>query len=158
MYKISPFPLNILFRVDLFGPSWYFVSLLGLTICESTISYFSKILVLWLFQDISVDPVTSLYLVSCILRIVKIKDLANMTAATLFCPVKAFISSSLVKPNSSLAPERRTYGNGHSDTGVAEEAHQQCSSTAVTSEDINSHICHEDATKSIFNNSHITFR
>lgn len=81
-----------------------------------------------------------------------------MTAATLFCPVKAFISSSLVKPNNSLAPELLTYGNGHPDKGVTEEADQQCSSTAVMSEDGKSHVCSEDTPKSIFNNSHMTFR
>ncbi|KFK40296.1 hypothetical protein AALP_AA3G356800 [Arabis alpina] len=109
-------------------------------------------------NGISVDPVTSLYLLCCILRIVKIKDLANMTAATLFCPVKAFLSNSLVKPKSSLAPECLTCGNGHPDNGVTEEAEQQCSSIAVSSEDVNSHVCSEDTTKNIFNNSHITFR
>lgn len=81
-----------------------------------------------------------------------------MTAATLFCPVKAFISSSLVKPNSRLAPERLTYANGHPDNGVAKEADQQSSSTAVSSEEENSHVCSEDTTKSVFNNSHMTFR
>ena len=110
---------------------------------------------LLLFQDISVDPVTSLYLLCCILRIVKIKDLANITAASLFCPVKAFISSSLVKPNSSLAPEHPRFGNGHPDNGVVEEADQQCSSTEVLNEDGD---CNENTTKSTFNNSHITFR
>ncbi|KAF3595000.1 hypothetical protein DY000_02024009, partial [Brassica cretica] len=131
--------------------------LLALSISESTISYFSKTLFcfLLLIQDISVDPVTSLYLICCILRIVKIKDLANITAATLFCPVKAFISSSLVKPNSSLAPERPRFGNGHPDNGVAEEADQQCSSTEVLNEDGD---CNENTTKTTFNNSHITFR
>ncbi|CAG7902170.1 unnamed protein product [Brassica rapa] len=106
-------------------------------------------------NDISVDPVTSLYLLCCILRIVKIKDLANITAASLFCPVKAFISSSLVKPNSSLAPEHPRFGNGHPDNGVVEEADQQCSSTEVLNEDGD---CNENTTKSTFNNSHITFR
>ncbi|KAL1188600.1 Protein TRANSPARENT TESTA 9 [Cardamine amara subsp. amara] len=109
-------------------------------------------------NDISIDPVTSLYLLCCIVRIVKIKDLANMTAATLFCPVKAFISSSLVKPNSSLAPERLKYGNGHPDNGVAEEVDQPCSSTTGSSEYENSHFCSKDTAKSIFNSSNITFR
>ncbi|VVA99608.1 unnamed protein product [Arabis nemorensis] len=109
-------------------------------------------------NGISVDPVTSLYLLCCILRIVKIKDLANMTAATLFCPVKAFVSNSLVKPKSSLAPEHLTCGNGHPDNGVTEEADRQCPSTAVSGEDGNSHACSEDTTKTIFNNSHSTFR
>lgn len=132
--------------------------MLDLSICESTISDFSKTLLFLLFQDISVDPVTSLYLLCCILRIVKIKDLANLIAATLFCPVKAFISSSLVKPNSSLAPEHPRFGNGHPDNGVTEEADQQCSSTEVLNEDGDSHVCNENTTKSTFNNSHITFR
>ncbi|KAL1198210.1 Protein TRANSPARENT TESTA 9 [Cardamine amara subsp. amara] len=109
-------------------------------------------------NDISIDPVTSLYLLCCIVRIVKIKDLANMTAATLFCPVKGFISSSVVKPNSSLAPERLKYGNGHSDNDVAEEVDQPCSSTTGSSEDENSHFCSKDTAKSIFNSSNITFR
>jgi len=36
----------------------------------------------------------SLYLLCCILRIVKIKDLANTIAAALFYPSKAFTNSS----------------------------------------------------------------
>ncbi|WZZ02681.1 hypothetical protein YC2023_088602 [Brassica napus] len=107
--------------------------------------------------DVSIDPITSLYLLCCILRIVKIKDLANITAATLFCPVKAFIASFLVKPNSSLAPERPRFRNGHPDNG-AEEADQQCPSNAVLREDGNSHVCSESTTKNIFNDSDITFR
>ncbi|CAF1947552.1 unnamed protein product [Brassica oleracea var. botrytis] len=109
-------------------------------------------------NDVSIDPITSLYLLCCILRIVKIKDLANITAATLFCPVKAFIASFLVKPNSSLAPERPRFRNGHPDNGVTEEADQQCPSNAVLREDGNSHVCSESTTKSIFNDSDITFR
>ncbi|CAG7900523.1 unnamed protein product [Brassica rapa] len=108
-------------------------------------------------NDVSIDPITSLYLLCCILRIVKIKDLANITAATLFCPVKAFIASFLVKPNSSLAPERPRFRNGHPDNG-AEEADQQCPSNAVLREDGNSHVCSESTTKNIFNDSDITFR
>lgn len=81
-----------------------------------------------------------------------------MTAATLFCPVKAFISSSLVKPKSTLVPERLKYGNGHPDDGVAEQADQQCSNTAISSEDGNSHVCSKDTTNSIFSSSNITFR
>ncbi|KAG2323505.1 hypothetical protein Bca52824_016718 [Brassica carinata] len=109
-------------------------------------------------NDISIDPITSLYLLCCILRIVKIKDLANITAATLFCPVKAFIASFLVKPNSSLAPERPRFRNGHQDNCVTEEADQQCPSNAVLSEHGNSHDCGENTTKCTFNDSHITFR
>ncbi|CAL1397853.1 unnamed protein product [Linum trigynum] len=38
-----------------------------------------------------IAPVTSLYLLCCILRIVKMKDLANAIAAALFCPLEAFL-------------------------------------------------------------------
>ncbi|CAM8931590.1 unnamed protein product [Rhodiola kirilowii] len=41
-------------------------------------------------NDAPVKAVTSLYLLCCILRIVKIKDLANTIAAALFCPPEAF--------------------------------------------------------------------
>ncbi|XP_052182421.1 protein TRANSPARENT TESTA 9 isoform X2 [Diospyros lotus] len=43
--------------------------------------------------------VTSLYLLCCILRILKIKDLANTVAAALFCPEEAFLLNSEVKLN-----------------------------------------------------------
>lgn len=42
---------------------------------------------------------TSLYLICCILRIVKIKDLANTIAAALFFPVEAFKHNSETKHN-----------------------------------------------------------
>ena len=63
-----------------------------------------------------------------------------------------------MKPNSSLAPERPRFRNGHPDNGVTEEADQQCPSNAVLREDGNSHVCSESTTKSIFNDSDITFR
>ncbi|KAJ6742026.1 hypothetical protein OIU85_016144 [Salix viminalis] len=45
-------------------------------------------------NDIQIGASTSLYLLCCILRIVKIKDLANTIAASLFCPPEAFVSDS----------------------------------------------------------------
>ncbi|KAK7265206.1 hypothetical protein RJT34_32822 [Clitoria ternatea] len=45
-------------------------------------------------NDMQSDVVTSLYLLCCILRIVKIKDLANTIAAALFYPLEAFTRSS----------------------------------------------------------------
>ncbi|KAJ7955850.1 Protein CLEC16A like [Quillaja saponaria] len=44
-------------------------------------------------NEIQSGAITSLYLLCCILRIVKIKDLANTIAAALFCPLQAFASS-----------------------------------------------------------------
>ncbi|KAK7243169.1 hypothetical protein RIF29_37957 [Crotalaria pallida] len=44
-------------------------------------------------NDMQSGIVTSLYLLCCILRIVKIKDLANTMAAALFYPVEAFTNS-----------------------------------------------------------------
>lgn len=46
-----------------------------------------------------IAPVTSLYLLCCILRIVKIKDLANTIAAAFLCSEDAFVPSSEVKVN-----------------------------------------------------------
>ena len=40
-----------------------------------------------------------MYLLCCILRIVKIKDMANTVAAALFCPIDAFVPSSEAKLN-----------------------------------------------------------
>ncbi|XP_010526377.1 PREDICTED: uncharacterized protein LOC104803958 isoform X2 [Tarenaya hassleriana] len=102
-------------------------------------------------NDIPIDPVTSLYLLCCILRVVKIKDLANTTAAALFCPIKAFISR-------SHAHESSTLGNQHQGNGIAEKKIKQCSSVAVSSEGIDSHSCIEDTEKSNFNNPHLTLR
>jgi len=53
---------------------------------------------LWI-QDIQIGAITSLYLLCCILRIVKIKDLANTIAAALFCSPEAFIADSETKLN-----------------------------------------------------------
>lgn len=47
-----------------------------------------------LMQDMQSGVVTSLYLLCCILKIIKIKDLANTIAAALFYPLEAFTKSS----------------------------------------------------------------
>lgn len=54
-------------------------------------------------DGMKIGPVTSLYLLCCILRIVKIKDLANTVAATLFCPLEAFIPCSEAKQNGRVS-------------------------------------------------------
>ncbi|KAK7859086.1 protein transparent testa 9 [Quercus suber] len=50
-------------------------------------------------NEIQIGAVASLYLICCILRIVKIKDLANTIAAALFFPLEAFRQISEVKLN-----------------------------------------------------------
>ncbi|CAL8990468.1 unnamed protein product [Prunus brigantina] len=50
-------------------------------------------------EGVQIGAAISLYLVCCILRIVKIKDLANTVAAALFCPLDAVIPKFGSKPN-----------------------------------------------------------
>ncbi|KAE8651683.1 hypothetical protein Csa_021300 [Cucumis sativus] len=52
-------------------------------------------------EGFQIGAATSLYLLCCILRIVKIKDLANTISAAFFCPLDAF----------SPQPEERVNGN-----------------------------------------------
>ncbi|CAL0330322.1 unnamed protein product [Lupinus luteus] len=54
-------------------------------------------------NDMQSGVVTSLYLLCCILRIVKIKDLANTIAAALFYPLEAFTKSSGGKFNGHIS-------------------------------------------------------
>ncbi|KAI3805553.1 hypothetical protein L1987_28043 [Smallanthus sonchifolius] len=49
------------------------------------------------------SSVTSLYLLCCILRILKIKDLANTVAAALICSVESFLPNVEAKPNGVMA-------------------------------------------------------
>lgn len=49
-----------------------------------------------------IRPMTSLYLLCSILRIVKIKDLANLVAAALFFPIEAFMPHSEAKLNGHI--------------------------------------------------------
>ncbi|KAI8565881.1 hypothetical protein RHMOL_Rhmol03G0295500 [Rhododendron molle] len=49
-----------------------------------------------------IGPMTSLYLLCSILRIVKIKDLANLVAAALFFPIEAFMLRSEAKLNGHM--------------------------------------------------------
>ncbi|XP_074280692.1 protein TRANSPARENT TESTA 9 isoform X2 [Silene latifolia] len=52
--------------------------------------------------DMPIGAVTSLYLLCCILRIVKIKDLANTVCASLFCTRDVFLSIHGTKSNGDL--------------------------------------------------------
>ncbi|KAI4335345.1 hypothetical protein L6164_013999 [Bauhinia variegata] len=68
-------------------------------------------------NDMQSGVVTSLYLLCCILRIVKIKDLANTIAATLFCPLEAVIKSSGAKVNGHICDHRFAPESQGSDNG-----------------------------------------
>ena len=56
-----------------------------------------------LIQDMQSGVVTSLYLLCCILRIVKIKDLANTIVAALFYPLETFTRFSRGKVNGYIS-------------------------------------------------------
>ncbi|XP_057497807.1 protein TRANSPARENT TESTA 9-like isoform X2 [Actinidia eriantha] len=62
-----------------------------------------------------VGPVTSMYLLCCILRIVKIKDLANTVAAALFCPLEAFIRNFEGKLNGHMPGHGFSHENQNPD-------------------------------------------
>lgn len=55
------------------------------------------------------SPVTSLYLLVCILRILKIKDLANTIAAALICSIQPLLPNSEVKLNGFKTDHDETY-------------------------------------------------
>lgn len=72
-------------------------------------------------QEPSLGAVTSLYLLCCILRIVKIKDLANTVAASLLCYPEIFPEGSEAKLNGNLlghvssdVPSQKEDANNHS--------------------------------------------
>ncbi|KAK1551168.1 hypothetical protein Q3G72_031319 [Acer saccharum] len=66
-----------------------------------------------------IGAVTCLYLLCCILRIVKIKDLANTIAAALFCPPEAYISNFQAKLNGYMPAHVFTYDYKQSDDNVS---------------------------------------
>lgn len=82
--------MSSLYLVD----CWFYGSILYINI-------FVTILVVYM-QESSLGAVTSLYLLCCILRIVKIKDLANIVAAALLCYPDIFPESLEAKLNGNL--------------------------------------------------------
>lgn len=69
-------------------------------------------------QGIQIGAVTSLYLLCCILRIVKIKDLANTISAAFFCPLDAFsphCEGTLNGNMTQLCCENRSQSSGGDD-------------------------------------------
>ncbi|KAK6131663.1 hypothetical protein DH2020_034570 [Rehmannia glutinosa] len=73
-------------------------------------------------KEPSLGAVTSLYLLCCILRIVKIKDLANTVAAALLCCPETFTGNSEAKLNGNMLV------NGSLDTASQNTDENSCSS------------------------------
>ncbi|KAK9099782.1 hypothetical protein Scep_023212 [Stephania cephalantha] len=101
-----------------------------------------------------VGATTSLYLICCILRIVKTKDLANSIAVAFFCSPNDFIKISQYTPNGNLnghelTPERRQLDNGslgiEEDTGSLRVCIPNSSSSSQTSpaEDVPTPHCND---------------
>lgn len=68
-------------------------------------------------QDTEIGAATSLYLLCCILRIVKIKDLANTIAAALLCRIETFRPRSEAKINGYVASDGLAKECEESDNG-----------------------------------------
>ncbi|KAI6682632.1 hypothetical protein NL676_036513 [Syzygium grande] len=67
--------------------------------------------------EVKIGSVTSLYLICCILHIVKIKDLANSIAAGLFFPPEVFVANSGNKANGFLSVHELTNESKQPDNG-----------------------------------------
>ncbi|PHT57287.1 hypothetical protein CQW23_05773 [Capsicum baccatum] len=68
-------------------------------------------------SDTVIGTTTSLYLLCCILRIVKIKDLANIIAAVLLCDIETFVPMSEAKLNGFMANHDMSHENQDSENG-----------------------------------------
>ncbi|KAK7411971.1 hypothetical protein VNO78_03416 [Psophocarpus tetragonolobus] len=77
-------------------------------------------------NDMQSGVVTSLYLLCCILRIVKIKDLANTIVAALFYPLEAFTKFSRGKVNGYISDLCFTSASQESDDGNIAKGNAEC--------------------------------
>ncbi|MCD7448971.1 Protein TRANSPARENT TESTA 9 [Datura stramonium] len=68
-------------------------------------------------SDTGIGTATSLYLLCCILRIVKIKDLANIVAAVLLCDIETFVPRSEAKLNGFMVNHDVSHENQDSENG-----------------------------------------
>ncbi|XP_021275789.1 uncharacterized protein LOC110410438 isoform X2 [Herrania umbratica] len=120
-----------------------------------------------LFPALQIDPdsnmkigaVTSLYLLCCILRIVKIKDLASTIAAALFCPVEAFVPNSEATLNGYVSGNDFTHENEvpGTDSVTLVNAGQLCLN--IPNKDCSSQVHPEDiVTEKNFCSSHLPLR
>ncbi|XP_021665915.2 protein TRANSPARENT TESTA 9 isoform X2 [Hevea brasiliensis] len=102
---------------------------------------------------VNIGAITSLYLLCCILRIVKIKDLANTIAAALFCPAEVFIPKSEAKLNGHVS--------GHSYMNEIQQSEGEnvtevdaCPKASLPALAGSSQVHPEDATQNDFVSSH----
>ncbi|RDX92605.1 Protein CLEC16A-like protein, partial [Mucuna pruriens] len=77
-------------------------------------------------NDMQSGVVTSLYLLCCILRIVKIKDLANTTVAALFYPLEAFTKFSRGKINGYISDRGFTSASQEPDNDNLAKSNAEC--------------------------------
>ncbi|XP_055822415.1 protein TRANSPARENT TESTA 9 isoform X3 [Solanum dulcamara] len=68
-------------------------------------------------SDTGIGTATSLYLLCCILRIVKIKDLANIVAVVLLCDIETFVPRSEAKLNGFVVNHDVSHENQDSENG-----------------------------------------
>ncbi|KAH7572520.1 hypothetical protein JRO89_XS04G0268900 [Xanthoceras sorbifolium] len=85
-------------------------------------------------NETEIGAVTCLYLLCCILRIVKIKDLSNTITAALFCPIEAYISNFEAKLNGYMPGHDFTYDYKQSDDGNVSGVEDGPSDMAATSQ------------------------
>lgn len=79
-----------------------------------------------LMQDTGIGTATSLYLLCCILRIVKIKDLANIVAAVLLCDIETFVPRSEAKLNGFMVNHDMSHENQDSEnSGLRSDSDSQ---------------------------------
>ncbi|XP_055822414.1 protein TRANSPARENT TESTA 9 isoform X2 [Solanum dulcamara] len=70
-----------------------------------------------MLKDTGIGTATSLYLLCCILRIVKIKDLANIVAVVLLCDIETFVPRSEAKLNGFVVNHDVSHENQDSENG-----------------------------------------
>lgn len=117
-------------------------------------------------QDLQIASVTSLYLLCCILRIVKIKDLANTITAALFCPLEAFILKGGAKPNGSMSGNGFTHeSQQHNNLAKGNIDHNNLdkgNAGSLRNDDPNSSSCSQvllvDVMENGFQSSHLALR
>ncbi|KAK4355412.1 hypothetical protein RND71_024383 [Anisodus tanguticus] len=104
---------SILSSVDEIEDNLYYFS----DVISAGIPDIGRLITDLLLKDTGLGTATSLYLLCCILRIVKIKDLANIVAAVLLCDIETFVPRSEAKLNGfmvnhDMSPENQESENG----------------------------------------------
>lgn len=105
-------PRHLLF--SLYAGCWHFI-------CKYCLLFLMHVQLLtfmvFLMQDTGIGTATSLYLLCCILRIVKIKDLANIVAVALLCDIETFVPTSEAKLNGFMDNHGMSHEDQDSENG-----------------------------------------